>query len=232
MAREAFGEVATTLKTLDEKQRAEFPNVHIVIDHAGRSGTTRNALSSDANKQCRIECTGAASDPGPEHLHDDGHIRQWRAMAASPHGDPYTRKVHVSTFGSGFLPYGQPFSALKTCRRPSRSPRRKPSARRTGEGAWIDRLGALSQTADIPIMADYYRSPALVHDLTDTGKDLIRHAGRSRRRRATARRRLDCPHISYGVFSERAVQAKRVSVVDDGQDIASAQTGLVCAAAL
>ena len=75
-----------------------------------------------------------------------GSDSQWLLPA---HGDPYTRKGVPKT--AELLDLGDIRKAVT-------------------EGGWIDHLSMLSEAAHIPVLADYYRAPAIVHDLkTDDG---------------------------------------------------------------
>jgi hypothetical protein len=170
MAREAFGEVVTTLKTIDEKQRAEFPNVHVVIDtsdvleqHGMRFRLTRTNNAGLSAQVLQVIL-------GQNTYMTMGTFDSGAQWLLPPHDDPYTRKTVFQDFGQGSFHTGNPY--LRKDVPPSAElPAPEAVSKASGAGAWIDRLSALSQAADIPVMADYYRSPALVHDLKDITKD-------------------------------------------------------------
>jgi hypothetical protein len=147
MAHEAFAEVITTLKALDEAQRVNFTEVHIVIDtpqmlqrHGMRfrlTHTNNTGLSAEVLQV--ILGANTYMTMGSFESQD-----QWLLPA---HGDPYFPKEKQD---------------------PTGLPDAKNSAVAAGNLSWIDRLSALSETAHLPIFSDYYRSPALLHELSPT----------------------------------------------------------------
>ena len=167
MAREAFGEVVTTLKTLDEKQRAEFPNVHIVIDTPDilEQRGTRFRLTRTNN--AGLSATVLQVILGQNTYMTMGTFDSGAQWLLPAHGNPYMRPSAFSEAPQGSFHASNPY-ALKASPLPASLPAPEAIRKASGEGAWVDRLSALAQAADIPILADYYRSPALVHDLTDT----------------------------------------------------------------
>ncbi len=145
MAREAFGEVVTTLKALDEAHRVNFPNVHIVIDapemlarHGLRfrlNHTNNSGLSAEVLQV--ILGANTCMTMGSFESRD-----QWLLPA---HRNPYlpTEKLNISA-----LPASKSvLEAAKNIR-------------------WIDRLSALASTECMPIFSDCYRSPAQLHQLS------------------------------------------------------------------
>ena len=147
MMREAFTEVVATLTAIDAKQRIEFPNVHIVIDTPD--------LMERHGMRFRLTCTnneGLSAQVVQVILGDNTYMTmgvfesdsQWLLPA---HGNPYTRKAIARTAD---LP------AADVVRKITKT---------AESAAWIDRLKALAEAAQRPVFADYYRTPALVHDL-------------------------------------------------------------------
>ncbi len=144
MAREAFGEVLTTLRVLDEAQRAQFPEVHIVMDSPDvleRSGL-RFRLTHTNNAGLSAEVLQVIL--GANTYMTMGRFESKEQWLLPPHGNPYTRKEVAE---KAVLP------AVDLIRKASE------------KTTWIDRLQALAESSHCPIFADYFRSPALIHDL-------------------------------------------------------------------
>lgn len=144
MAREAFNETIATLKLIDEAQRANNPDVHMVIDtpemlprHGLRFRLTHtNNAGLSAEVLQVILGANTFMTMGSFESRD-----QWLLPA---HGNPYLPKEKLDT------------AAL---------PDAKLSLDAVPKTAWIDRLSALAEAGHRPIFADYYRSPALLHEL-------------------------------------------------------------------
>jgi hypothetical protein len=145
MAREAFGEVTTTLKAIDAAQRVNFPDVHIVIDPPEmlvRHGL-RFRLTHTNNAGLSAEVLQVIL--GANTYMTMGSFESADKWLLPAHGNPYLPKEKLSTTD---LPASK--SVLDAA----------------GKTAWIDRLSALAETEHIPIFSDYYRSPTLLHDLS------------------------------------------------------------------
>ncbi|MCW3100308.1 MAG: hypothetical protein JWL77_5926 [Chthonomonadaceae bacterium] len=145
MAREAFGEVITTLKAIDAAQRVNFPEVHIVIDPPEmlmRHGL-RFRLTHTNNAGLSAEVLQVIL--GANTYMTMGSFESADKWLLPAHGNPYLPKEKLNT---AELP--EPKSVLEAAKNPN----------------WIDRLRALAEAEHIPILSDYYRSPALLHDLS------------------------------------------------------------------
>ncbi len=144
MAREAFGEVTTTLQALDNAQRVNFPEVHIVIDPPEmlmRHGL-RFRLTHTNNAGLSAEVLQVIL--GANTYMTMGRFESADTWLLPAHGDPYLPKEKLNTVDLPASPLVQDAA---------------------GKTAWIDRLSALAESAHVPILSDYYRSPALLHDL-------------------------------------------------------------------
>ena len=144
MAREAFGEVITTLKAIDEAQRVNFPNVHIVIDTPemlARHGL-RFRLSHTNNAGLSGEVLQVIL--GANTYMTMGSFESKDQWLLPAHGNPYLPKEKLNT------------DAL-------------PAAKATYEAAQksvrVDRLSALAEAEHVAIFSDYFRTPALLHEL-------------------------------------------------------------------
>lgn len=161
IAREGFEEVVTTLKALDEKQRAEFPNVHINIDapealeqHGARFRLTRTNNAGLSALMVQVVL-------GQQTFLYVGDFESADEWLLPPHGNPYLRKgIGRSKASAGENTAGM--AEMAKAGLPAADVLRKVGK----EGLWVDRLRTLSTTAEIPVLADYYRSPALIHDLS------------------------------------------------------------------
>ncbi len=173
IAREGFAEVVTTLKALDEKQRAEFPNVHIVIDapeeleqHGARFRLTRtnNAGLSALVVQVIL---------GQNTYMTMGDFESADEWLLPPHGNPYRRQVagrqsaSVSAQAGVTGNVGRAGRVNVSAQIAAADLPAVETLRKVGkEGQWIDRLKTLADAAQVPVLADYYRSPAIIHDLS------------------------------------------------------------------
>ena len=173
IAREGFAEVVTTLKGLDEKQRAEFPDVHIVIDspeeleqHGARFRLTRtnNAGLSALVVQVIL---------GQNTYMTMGDFESADEWLLPPHGNPYRRQIagRQSAFvsaqagGTGNVSGAGRVNVvadIATADLPTVETLRKVGK----DGLWIDRLKTLADAAQVPVLSDYYRSLAIIHDLS------------------------------------------------------------------
>ncbi len=161
IAREGFNEVVTTLKALDEKQRAEFPDVHIVIDapesleqHGARFRLTRTNNAGLSALQVQVVL-------GQHTLLYVGEFESADEWLLPPHGNPYTRKPTVRGKATTIENRAK-VEDMATTDLPTVDVLRKIGK----EGLWLDRLRTLSTIAEVPVLADCYRSPALIHDLS------------------------------------------------------------------
>ena len=163
IAREGFNEVVTTLKALDEKQRAEFPDVHIVIDppesleqHGARFRLTRTNNAGLSALQVQVVL-------GQHTLLYVGEFESADEWLLPPHGNPYTRKTSTAVRGKAATTNdAAKVGDMATADLPAVEVLRKIGK----EGSWMDRLRTLSASAGVPVLADCYRSPALIHDLS------------------------------------------------------------------
>jgi hypothetical protein len=145
MAREAFGEVITTLKAIDAAQRVNFPNVHIVIDTPemlARHGL-RFRLTHTNNAGLSAEVLQVIL--GANTYMTMGSFESQDQWLLPAHGNPYLPKEKLNT---AELPASK--SVLDAAKNPIR----------------IDRLRALAEAEHIPVFSDYYRSPALLHEMS------------------------------------------------------------------
>ena len=142
LAREAFDEVIATLKDIDARQQQEHPELHIVIDSPeslqkyGIRFNLHNENNSGLSAMVVQVILGRSAYMTMGEFDCDA---QWQLP---PHGNPYTlRKVSANAV----------------------LPRLDVAGKATeGDQPWPDRLRILAASAAVPVLADYYRSPAIV----------------------------------------------------------------------
>jgi hypothetical protein len=145
MAREAFDEVVATLKDLDARQRQEHPEVHIDIDSPdslAKYGIRFNLHNENNGGLSAMVVQIVLGRSAYMTMGSFDCNDQWLLPA---HGNPYTlRKV----------PAGAPLPAQEETLKAA-----------AGKQLWSERLKSLSTAADAPVLADFYRSPAIVKPL-------------------------------------------------------------------
>ena len=167
IAREGFDQAVTTLKALDEKQRAEFPEVHIVIDppksleqHGARFRLTRTNNKGLSALTVQVIL-------GQQTYLYVGEFESADEWLLPAHGNPYS---HTEIGREKAATAASATTSAKAAEVTQTAKAELPSMevlRKVGkEGNWIDRLRMLATTADVPVLADYFRSPALIHDLS------------------------------------------------------------------
>jgi hypothetical protein len=145
MAREAFDEVRKTLKQLDDAQRVNFPDVHIVIDPPER--LERHGLRFRLTHTNNAGLSGEVLQVilGANSYMTMGSFESRDQWLVSAHGNPYVPREKLDTAG---LPASKAIEE---------------AGKNLG---WIDRLSALAASERVPLFSDYYRSPALLHELS------------------------------------------------------------------
>lgn len=197
--KEAFTEVTTTLKAIDEKQRAEFPDVHIVIDTPDileRHGLRFHLTHTNNAGLSALVVQVILGENTYMTMGSFGSDAQWLLPA---HGNPYAHKsipsesknseaknseaeLSKTELSKAVLPKQEdlrktllidstanPNGTIQN-RDQDKDQNRETKETREQSKTWIDRLSALSSATHAPVLADLYRSPAIVHALSAPAK--------------------------------------------------------------